>query len=152
MSLWIILEACRQLFQQKSHAFQTPRCRGWLGLNPWDVDTGSLIKADAQRGSAILEGCEWGAFLLPPTPRLARFFSDKTGTLCRGGFSPVVDGCWRAGWWWGVWSLPLFHFSRCLLFGFVLVWLFFSCSWPDGLCGERCQIMKPVSKAGIWIL
>lgn len=25
----------------------------------------------------------------------------------------------------------------------------FSCSWPDGLCGERCQIMKPVSKAGI---
>lgn len=113
----------------------------------WVCILGMLILAAVSK--PVLNGAVpfWGALLLLP-PRPARSFSDQTRTLCGGGFSPLVGGCWRGRWCWGVCSPP-FSFLQVSV---DWVCLFFSCSWPDGLCGERCQIMKPISKAGISIL
>lgn len=149
MSLGITVGACGQLFQQQSHAFQTPRWRGCLGSPPRDVGTGSIVKAGAGWG---VGGLRARGFSAAPTTAGQILPPRNQDPLWRGIFSCsgwVLEGKAMVR---NLLSRPrpplfFFHSSRCLLFGFVLSCLVFSCSWPDGLCGERCQMMKPVSKS-----
>lgn len=136
MSLWIILEARRQLFQQESHAFQAPRWRGWLVWILGTLILAASLKLVLSRAmpferAATSEGC----FCSSP-PCLARSVSSETRTLLKQDLLQ----------WCGICTLPLSYLCGCLLFGFILSCLVFSCSWPMAFVGKDVKLCNPFLK------
>lgn len=83
-------------------------------------------------GRVFLEGCERG--VSDPGPCREDFLQ---GWVLGG---KVLSGTLLS---------PPFPFLRVFVVCFIWV---FSSSWPNGLCGERCQMMKPVAEIGILVL
>lgn len=112
-----------------------------LGLHPRDVDTGSDARAGARRGRAVLEGlcCSPLRGLPDPSPVQPSVEDFLHWWVGAGG----EDGV-------GEFALSPFLISPGVSFLGGFVFQLFLAPWP--LCGERCQIMKPVSKAGISVL